>query len=112
MSLARDMGAVPTYPVLGNPVTPWEADLDALFDRLEALGVGAVEVIPDRNTRERLGAIVACAARRRFPIFNGTEHNTRSPGPLVDRFFFDDEFRPHFERGARFILEHQRAGRP
>ena len=27
--------------------------------------------------------------------------------PLVDRFFFDDEFRPHFERGARVLLGHQ-----
>ncbi|MBN1443100.1 MAG: hypothetical protein JXA90_10335, partial [Planctomycetes bacterium] len=107
VSLALELGSIPTYPVLGNPVTPWEEDLDALFDRLEALRIHAIEVIPDRNTRERLREIVLGAARRSLPVFNGTEHNTKSPLPLVDRFFFDEEFRPHFERGARVLLGHQ-----
>jgi hypothetical protein len=107
VSLALDLGAVPTYPVLLDPVTPWEADLDRLYDRIEALGIHAVEVIPERNTRERLRAAVEEAAARGLPILNGTEHNTKSPTPLVDRYFFDPEFRPHFERGARVILAHQ-----
>lgn len=111
VSLALDLGAIPTYPVLGNPVTPWEKNLEELFDRLDELGITAVEVIPDRNTRERLRAVVECAARRGYPIFNGTEHNTPSPRPLVDKFFFDEEFRPYFERGARFLLEHQAGAR-
>jgi hypothetical protein len=109
VSLAEDLDAIPTYPVLGNPVTPWEEDLEELCDRLERLRIRALEVIPDRNTRERLRAIVQCAARRGLPIFNGTEHNTPSPRPLVDKFFFDEEFRPHFERGAEFLLAHQAA---
>ncbi len=107
VSLCLDLGAIPTYPVLGNPVTPWEEDLDRLFDRLEALRIFAIEVIPDRNTRERLGDIVEKATERNFPVFNGTEHNTPSPAPMVDRFFFDEAFRPHFERGARMLLGHQ-----
>jgi hypothetical protein len=107
VSLSLELGAIPTYPVLGNPVTPWEEDIDGLLDRLEAAGIRAVEVIPDRNTRERLGEIVRAAAARGFPVFNGTEHNTKAAAPLVDRFFFDDEFRPHFERGARVLLGHQ-----
>lgn len=106
-SLGLDLGAIPTYPVLGNPVTPWEEDIPRLFDRLEALGIFAVEVIPNRNTRERLLAIVQEAAARGFPVFNGTEHNTKTAMPLVDKFFFEDEFRPHFERGARVLLGHQ-----
>ena len=101
VSLALDLGAIPTYPVLGNPVTsPWEEDLPALFDRLESLGIPAIEVIPNRNARERLLAIVTEAERRGVPVLNGTEHNTKSPLPLVDRFFFDRAFRPHFERGG------------
>jgi len=31
-------GAIPTYPVLGNPVTSGERDVEALLDRLEASG--------------------------------------------------------------------------
>lgn len=107
VSLALDLGAVPTYPVLGNPITPWEADLELLYDRIEALGIHAIEVIPDRNTHERLQQIVVRAAARGFPILNGTEHNTKSPAPLVDKFFFEPEFRPHFELGARVLLGHQ-----
>lgn len=107
VSMALDLGAIPTYPVLGNPVTPWEEDLEELFSRLEALGIHAIEVIPDRNTRERLLAIVEAAAERHVPVFNGTEHNTKSALPLVDRFFFEPEFRVHFERGARVLLGHQ-----
>lgn len=107
VSLALDLGAIPTYPVLGDPVTPWEQDLDRLFDRLEALGVHAVEVIPDRNRRERLREIVEMAAARGFPVFNGTEHNTKTPMPLVDRYFFDPEFQSHFLRGAKVLLGHQ-----
>jgi hypothetical protein len=105
--MALDLGAIPTYPVLGNPVTPWEEDIDKLYDRLEAIGIHAIEVIPDRNTRERLKEIVEKAAARGFPIFNGTEHNTKTPLPMVDKYFFDGEFRPHFERGARVLLGHQ-----
>jgi hypothetical protein len=107
VSLALDLGAIPTYPVLGNPVTPWEEDIDRLYDRLEVMGIHAVEVIPNRNTRERLLDIVSKAAARGFPIFTGTEHNTKTPMPLVDKFFFDETFRPHFERGARVLLGHQ-----
>jgi hypothetical protein len=105
--MALDLGAIPTYPVMGDPVSPWEEDLDLLFDRLERINVHAVEVIPNRNSRERLAAIVRKAGERGFPIFNGTEHNTKTPMPLVDKFFFDDELRPHFERGARIALAHQ-----
>jgi hypothetical protein len=107
VELALELGANPAYPVLGDPVTPWEEDLDRLLDRLESLNIHALEVIPNRNTRERLQAIIAAAAARQMPVMNGTEHNTATPMPLVDKFFFDDEFRPHFERGARVLLGHQ-----
>lgn len=107
VSLALDLGAIPTYPVMGDPVSPWEEDIDKLYDRLEALKIHAVECIPDRNTPERLREIVTRAAARGFPVFSGTEHNTKNPMPMVDKFFFDLEFRPHFERGARVLLGHQ-----
>ena len=107
VALDLELGAVPTYPVLGNPVTPWEKDLNGLIDRLAVYGIHALEVIPDRNTAERLGEIVECATARGLPIVNGTEHNTKQPAPLVDRFFFEPRFRPHFELGARVILGHQ-----
>jgi hypothetical protein len=106
------MGAIPTYPVLGNPVTSGEQDVDALLDRLEAAGFYAVEVIPHRNTRARLTEIVSAARRRWWPVFNGTEHNTPQARPLLDPYALDPEFEPWFQQSTALLLGHQlRVGR-
>ncbi|MBS7634029.1 hypothetical protein KEJ34_00780 [Candidatus Bathyarchaeota archaeon] len=107
ISLYREYGAIPTYPVLGNPITEKEADLDSLFDELENYGIFAIEVIPKRNTEERLREILEVAGKRGFPVFNGTEHNTKSPQPLVDDLSKKADFLPVFKKGAYLILGHQ-----
>jgi len=105
-------GSIPTYPILGNPVTPGERDVEALLDRLEASGFYAVEVIPHRNTRERLSEIVGAARRRWWPVFNGTKHNTPESRPMLDPFALDPEFEPWFRQSAALLIAHQqRAGR-
>ncbi len=101
-------GAIPTYPVLGNPVTSGERDIEALLDRLEAADFYAIEVIPHRNTRERLAEIVSAAGRRWWPVFNGTEHNTPEARPLLDPFALDPEFEPWFRQSTALLLGHQR----
>jgi hypothetical protein len=100
-------GSIPTYPVLGNPVTPGERDIEGLLDRLESMGFYAVEVIPHRNTRERLAEIVSAARRRWWPVFNGTEHNTPEERPMLDPFALDPEFEPWFRQSAAVLLAHQ-----
>jgi hypothetical protein len=105
-------GAIPTYPVLGNPVTSGERDIEVLLDRLEATNFFAIEVIPHRNTRARLAEIVTAARRRWWPVFNGTEHNTPEARPLLDPFALDPEFEPWFSQSMAVLLGHQRlAGR-
>ena len=101
-------GAIPTYPVLGNPVTEREADIPALLDRLETINIFALEVIPQRNTRERLAEIVHAARARNWPVFNGTEHNTPAPAPLLVPLGLDPEFLPWFEQSAAVLLGHHR----
>jgi hypothetical protein len=101
-------GAIPTYPVLGNPVTSGERDIEVLLDRLETANFHAIEVIPHRNTRQRLAEIVAAAQRRWWPVFNGTEHNTPEARPLLDPFALDPEFEPWFRQSAALLLGHQR----
>ena len=101
-------GSIPTYPVLGNPVLAGEQNIAVLLDRLEAMGFYAVEVIPTRNTRERLAEIVFTAQRRWWPVFNGTEHNTPEPRPLLDPFALDAEFEPWFRQSTALLLGHQR----
>jgi len=100
-------GSIPTYPVLGNPVTSGERDIEALLHRLEATGFYAIEVIPHRNTRERLSEIVSTARRRWWPVFNGTEHNTPEARSLLDPFALDPEFEPWFRESAALLLGHQ-----
>ena len=101
-------GSIPTYPVLGNPVLAGEQNIEALLDRLESMGFYSVEVIPTRNTRERLGEIVSAARRRWWPVFNGTEHNTPESRPLLDPFALDPEFEPWFRQTTALLLGHQR----
>jgi hypothetical protein len=101
-------GSIPTYPVLGNPVLAGERNIEALLDKLEALGFYAVEVIPHRNTRERLAEIVFTAQQRWWPVFNGTEHNTPETRPLLDPFALDPEFEPWFRQSTAVLLGHQR----
>ena len=101
-------GAIPTYPVLGNPVTQREEDIPALLERLEKINIFALEVIPQRNTRERLAEIVGAARERHWPVFNGTEHNTPAPAPLLVKNGLDPEFLPWFEQSAALLLGHHR----
>jgi len=106
IKIFRDYGAIPTYPVLGNPITEKEKNLGSLFDELEEIGIYAVEVIPKRNTRSRLQEILKEAEKHGFPVFSGTEHNTKSPEPLLDEFSKDPEFLPVFRKGANLLLGH------
>jgi len=101
-------GAIPTYPVLGNPVTSGERDIGALLERLEAVGFHAIEVIPHRNTRERLSEIVSTARRAWWPVFNGTEHNTPEAKPILDPFALDPQFEHWFRESTALLLGHQR----
>jgi hypothetical protein len=107
-SIFLAFGSIPTYPILGNPVLAGEQHLETLLDKLESMGFYAVEVIPTRNTRERLAEIVSAARRRWWPVFNGTEHNTPEPRPLLDPFALDPEFEPWFVQSAALMLGHQR----
>ncbi len=106
-ALYRDLGAIPTYPVLGNPVTDGERDIAALCDRLGAQGIFALELIPSRNTDDRVAAVLAEAERRDWPVFDGTEHNTPAMSELLPPLSRDPRFRPVFRAGALLLLGHQ-----
>ncbi|NLF39417.1 PHP domain-containing protein [bacterium] len=106
VELYLEMGAIPTYPILGNPVTEAEEDVAAMFKRLEGYKIFAYEVIPNRNTPERILDIVKTAGEFQVPIFTGTEHNTKTPGPLVDKYSNEEPFKTAFFNGALVALGH------
>jgi len=101
------LGAIPTYPVLGDPLTDGEQDIPGLCDRVAAWGFHALELIPSRNSEARMIAVVAEAQRRGWPVFDGTEHNTPAMEPLLTTWGLDDRFRPRFREGALVLLGHQ-----
>jgi hypothetical protein len=109
------LGAIPVYPVLGNPLTACERDIPALFDRLERWGFRAVELISNRNTDDRVAAVVAECARRGWPVCDGTEHNTPAMEPMHTKWIADPRFAAAFRSGFCVLLGHQilvAAGRP
>ena len=109
VTLFLELGSIPTYPVLGNPVTEIEGHIPNLIEYLGGFRIYALEVIPNRNNRERLLEIVSAAREARVPIFTGTEHNTKTPMPLVDKFSAGEPFRTAFFEGALVGLGHQEA---
>ncbi len=113
--LFLQLGAIPTYPVLGNPVTDGEKDIRSWCDQLESWGWRALELIPARNTDDRVAAVVQEAIRRGWPVFDGTEHNTPAMEPITTKWGMDERFRLRFREGALLLVGHQAlraAGRP
>jgi hypothetical protein len=102
-----NLGAIPCYPFLGNPITGGEEDVEAHCDRLAEMGIFAVELIPHRNTDDRVAAVLAAAARRGWPVLDGTEHNTAAMLPLTTEWGSDPRFRQAFLDGACVVLGHQ-----
>ena len=102
-----NLGSIPCYPFLGNPITGGEEDVDAHCDRLAGLGIYAVELIPHRNTDDRVAAVIAAAQKRGWPVLDGTEHNTASMLPLTTEWGSNPRFRQAFKDGACVVLGHQ-----
>ncbi|MBA3685365.1 MAG: hypothetical protein H0W72_09005 [Planctomycetes bacterium] len=101
------LGAIPVYPVLGNPITGGESDIPALFARIASWGFHAVELIPARNTDDRVAAVLGECQRRGWPVCDGTEHNTPAMEPMLTKWGMDERFRPQFREGALVLLGHQ-----
>jgi hypothetical protein len=101
------LGAIPTYPVLGNPLTAGEKDISRLFDRLDGWGFRAIELISNRNTDDRVAAVVAECARRGWPVCDGTEHNTPAMEPMLTKWVLDPRFAQAFRDGMAVNLGHQ-----
>lgn len=116
---ALDNGAIPTFAFLDG-TSAGEQAMDELLDTMQASGVAAVNIIPDRNwniadpaTRktkvEKLHDFVAEAERRGLPILIGTEMNAHGQR-FVDDFDAAElqPLLPAFERGARILYAHTR----
>jgi hypothetical protein len=87
ISLIREAGGIPTYPILldgaGESVTEFEQGKEALMESLQRWGIGSVELIPLRNRFETLKEYAEFFHGNGFAVTFGTEHNTTALIPLT-----------------------------
>ena len=102
-----EYGAVPSYPFMGGPVTEEEEDLDLLFDKVISYRMYAFDLVEFRTPLVRAREIVSFAEGRGFPVFIGTEHNTKRLDPIVGEIASDPGLYRYLKRSAQFILGHQ-----
>lgn len=107
LRLDLEIGGIPSYSIIGSPLTEIEKDIPFLFDWLEEHNIFAADVFPDKVDFERFKSIVDEAKKRHFPLFVGTEHNTKDPAPLVAELSCHKEFNPYLIASARLLLGHQ-----
>jgi len=110
-------GAIPTMTFLDG-TSAGEQALDELMDLMQASGVIAANIIPDRNwnyrdpeVRSRKAALMrdflAKAQKRVMPVFAGTEMNAHGQR-FVDDFTAPEmaEHHEQFKQGAWFLHAH------
>ncbi|NJM16929.1 MAG: hypothetical protein HC896_17515 [Bacteroidales bacterium] len=86
IKLIVDAGGIPCYPVLlddknGN-LTEFETGWDNMADWLTRYNVPCIELIPSRNSEQKLTEFVKFFKDKGFVITLGTEHNTPGLFPL------------------------------
>jgi len=106
VNIYLEYGAVPTYPFMGFPVTEEEQNLEMLVEKVSGLGMYAFDLI-DRVEIDRAREIIEVASHYGFPVFIGTEHNTKKMQPLVGKVGRYPEFYEYFRKSAQFVVGHQ-----
>ncbi|HPT31653.1 MAG TPA: hypothetical protein PLW67_07430 [Prolixibacteraceae bacterium] len=115
MTLIKDAGGIPCYPVLlddakGN-FTDFEGDWPRMADLLEAMNIFMIELIPGRNDFQILKEFVRYFHSRGFVVTFGTEHNTPQLDPLTiscrGGVPLDEELTRINYRGVAIIAAHQ-----
>jgi hypothetical protein len=110
-----DAGGIPCYPVLlddskGN-LTGFERDWDRMDEVLQSFGVSCLELIPLRNTLEKLSEFVDFFRMKKYVISFGTEHNSPGLFPITVKVNKDQELTPELKKvsyeGCCVMAAHQ-----
>ncbi len=110
-----DAGGIPCYPVLlddasGN-LTMFEEDWGKMDSILKSYGVSCLELIPHRNSLEKLEEFVQFFLKKNYVISFGTEHNTPGIFPVTVTVEKDRKLTPALKevsyKGACVIAAHQ-----
>lgn len=102
-----EYGAIPTYPLLGSPLTEEERDLEKLIEKALKNRMYAFDLFDFRTETKRAEEIIEAAMHYGFPVFIGTEHNTKKMLPMVGDIGKNRAFYPYFRESAQFVCGHQ-----
>lgn len=109
-------GGIPCYPVLlddrkGNLITGFESDWDFMDQQLKAMNVHMIELIPSRNSIEKLREFVQFFTAKGYVISLGSEHNTPGVFPVEVKIdgvkVLPDDLKKVSYHGACVIAAHQ-----
>jgi hypothetical protein len=103
----RKYGAIPSYGLMGNPITEEEKDIEALIQKIQSFGMYALVLLELRTELKRAMEIIKAASHYSFPVFIGTEHNWKTMRPLVGEVGKNTELYPYFKKSANFLCGHQ-----
>jgi hypothetical protein len=110
-----DAKGIPCYPVLlddpkGN-MTGFEGDWDRMDEVLQSFGVSCLELIPLRNSLEKLEEFVNFFHGRKYVISFGTEHNSPGLFPITVKVEKDRDLPPRLKKisyeGCCVLAAHQ-----
>jgi hypothetical protein len=110
-----DAKGIPCYPVLlddskGN-LTGFEGDWDRMDEVLQSFGVSCLELIPLRNSLEKLEEFVDFFHSRKYVISFGTEHNSPGLFPITVKVEKDRDLPPRLKKvsyeGCCVLAAHQ-----
>jgi hypothetical protein len=103
----RGYGAIPSYGLMGNPVTEEEEDIERLIEKIRTFGIFALDLFEFRTELSRARFIIEKATELGVPAFIGTEHNTKNTLPLTGDIGKDPGLYPYLKKSADFICGHQ-----
>jgi hypothetical protein len=115
MEFILDAGGVPCYPVLlddrdGN-MTGFERDWDLMDQQFQSMNVNCLELIPARNSLDKLKEFVEYFQKKHYIIMFGTEHNAPGLAPITVRVEKDRQLPPGLKevsyRGCCALAAHQ-----
>lgn len=108
-------GGIPCYPVLLNDssgnMTKFEGDWNRMDEILKSYNVSCLELIPQRNSLEKLEEFVNFFLQKRYVISFGTEHNTPGLFPITVKVAKDRDLPPELKevsyKGTCVLAAHQ-----
>jgi hypothetical protein len=107
VDIHRKYGAIPSYGLMGGPITEEEEDLEELVDTVSGFGMYAFDMFEFRTGLNRAKDIIEIAAYHGMPVFIGTEHNTKKLLPLTGEIGEDPGLYGYLKKSADFLLGHQ-----